>query len=329
MLWSKDDTYVNEPFEKEAHLEAAILEVAQPLFGQERIYLDVKKKIGRKGRSKNIPDGYLLDLTSKKTPKLFVVENELAEHDPLRHIAVQLLQFSLSFEDSWHLVKNIVKEALLADSASWEKCETYATANGFENVDVLLEKAVYADDSFNALVIIDEVPDDLEKVLISRLKFPVDIVPIRRYRDHKGKRLYEFAPFLADAPENEAAPPLPPLDPEELDTIVVPAREDGFEEVFLGEDRWYSVRIHSSRRDKIKYIAAYRVAPESAITHIAPVKSIEQWKETEKFVVNFSESANPIGPIRLVPKSTVKALQASRYTSKTRLDAAKSLDEAF
>jgi len=38
-----------------------------------------------------------LDLSSIKEPKLFLVENELAKHDPLRHIAVQILEFSLSF----------------------------------------------------------------------------------------------------------------------------------------------------------------------------------------------------------------------------------------
>jgi hypothetical protein len=52
----------------------------------------VKKKIGKKGGLRNIPDGYLIDLSDAK-PRLFVVENELAVHDPLRHIAVQILQF--------------------------------------------------------------------------------------------------------------------------------------------------------------------------------------------------------------------------------------------
>jgi hypothetical protein len=33
---------------------------------------------------------------------------------------------------------------------------------------------------------------------------------------------------------------------EDLDTIVVPAREDGFNEVFLGEDCWYKIPMSSS-----------------------------------------------------------------------------------
>ena len=57
----------------------------------------IKKKIGAKGGQRNIPDGYLLDLSGVK-PRLYVIENELASHEPLRHIAVQILEFSLSFE---------------------------------------------------------------------------------------------------------------------------------------------------------------------------------------------------------------------------------------
>jgi hypothetical protein len=45
--------------------------------------------------------------------------------------------------------------------------------------------------------------------------------------------------------------------------------------------------------------AAYQVASISAITDIAPVKSIEPWKDSGKYVVNFSEPAETIGPIPL------------------------------
>jgi hypothetical protein len=41
-----------------------------------------------------------------------VVENELQAHDPLRHIAVQILQFSLSFESEPLGVKKILLDAL-------------------------------------------------------------------------------------------------------------------------------------------------------------------------------------------------------------------------
>ena len=80
---------------------------------------------------------------------------------------------------------------------------------------------------------------------------------------------------------------------------------------------------------KIKYIAAYQIAPISAITHLATVKSIEQWKDSNKYILRFTQPAKKIKPIKLVAKGTVKALQNSRYTSKERLNKAKTLEEAF
>jgi hypothetical protein len=80
---------------------------------------------------------------------------------------------------------------------------------------------------------------------------------------------------------------------------------------------------------RIKYIAAYQVAPVSAITHIAKVHKIEQWKDSNKYVLYFEEAAKPIGPINLVPKGLVKAPQGPRYTSMSRLDDAKTLDDSF
>ena len=330
MLWNKQTVYHEEPFSLESDLEKAILEVSAALFGENRLYLDTKKIIG-KGKTKNIPDGYLIDLSSAKEPKLYVVENELAKHDPLKHISVQILEFSLSFETTPHKVKNIIKEALAERPASLEVCQAYAAKHGFENVDVLLERMIYGEDRFSALVIIDELSEELEKVLITRFQFPVEILTLERYQDQHDQRMYCFEPFLSDvtAPTPPGKSALPPLDPAEIDTIVVPAREDGFQETFMGENRWYSIRIHSSMISKIKYIAVYRVAPESAITHIAPVASIDQWKDTRKYVVNFVGRAAPIGPIALVQKGRGKAPQGPRYTSKSRLDEAKNLDEVF
>src|SRR6266550_1097324 len=115
LVWTKDSKYRRVPYQNEADLEAAILEVQADLFGANRIYLDVKKRIGTKGGVQNIPDGYLIDLNGTK-PRLYVVENELASHDPLRHVAVQILEFSLSFEAEPQGVKSIIFDALSRDS---------------------------------------------------------------------------------------------------------------------------------------------------------------------------------------------------------------------
>ncbi len=119
------------------------------------------------------------------------------------------------------------------------------------------------------------------------------------------------------------------IQPRDVDTIVVPAQEEGFQEVFLRENRWYAIRMHESMIPRIKYIAAYRAAPISAVTHWAPVNNIMPWQDTGKFVVNFTEPAKEIEHINLVPKSRVKAPQAPRYTSFSRLQQAKTLDDLF
>jgi len=115
----------------------------------------------------------------------------------------------------------------------------------------------------------------------------------------------------------------------DLDTIVVSAREDGFQEVFIGQNRWYALRIQSRMIDRIKYIAIYRVAPNSSITHWAEVESINRWGNSNKYVINFKNKAIEIGPISLVPKSRIKAIQAPRYTSIHKLLSAKNLDDVF
>ena len=159
MLWGPKQVYQNEMFELEEDLEAAILEVRDALFGESRIYLDLKKKIGKKGKTTNVPDGYLIDLSSTKEPKLYVVENELVKHEPLKHVAVQILEFSLSFETSPQKIKAHIKEELIKDNDALSKCIDYANENDFENIDFLLETMIYGDNKFNVLVIIDEISE--------------------------------------------------------------------------------------------------------------------------------------------------------------------------
>src|SRR5262249_48079162 len=115
----------------------------------------------------------------------------------------------------------------------------------------------------------------------------------------------------------------------DLDTVVVPALEDGFKRVFLGENRWWAVRIHPSMAKQLKYIAAYVAAPTSAITHYAPIRSIEPWQNTGKMVINFAEPAREITPLKRMKNGRVKHLQGLRYTNFEKLQKATSMDEAF
>ena len=95
--------------------------------------------------------------------------------------------------------------------------------------------------------IIDELGEELETVLISRFKFPVEVTTLKRFKNQNGEILYDFQPFL-----NEVTEDTEKVDISEIDTIVVPAREDGFKEVFIDENCWYVIRLNSSMIPKIK-----------------------------------------------------------------------------
>jgi len=113
-----------------------------------------------------------------------------------------------------------------------------------------------------------------------------------------------------------------------LDTVVVPAQEDGFKEVFLGENCWYSIRIGGGKLKDIKYIAAYQTAPVSAVTHYAKVDSIEPYGDGGKYKLNFEAPAEKIGPI-VYGSAKQGMMQSTRYTSHEKLFTAKALDDLF
>ena len=231
-------------------------------------------------------------------------------------------------------MKSILRETLQKSPEALSVCEGYATKNGFSNIDFLLERMIYSENAFNALLIIDDLEEELESIVRSSLRFPVETLTLTRFRSPAGDAVYQFEPFLYDLSKQSATVAsepgnTPAIDPMEIDTIVVPAREEGFNDVFLKENMWRAVRIHSSMQPKIKYVAAYQVAPVSAITYVAEVSHIEPWKDTGKFALNFKGPAQKIGPVPLVSGGKVSAPQASRYTSFARLQQAKTLDDVF
>ncbi len=69
---------------------------------------------------------------------------------------------------------------------------------------------------------------------------------------------------------------------EAYDLLVLPAHNEGFKKAFLGENAWYPFRIREDRIGKINYIAIYRAAPVSGITHYAKVDRITQFENRKR-----------------------------------------------
>jgi hypothetical protein len=141
-----------------------------------------------------------------------------------------------------------------------------------------------------------------------------------------GLRAFEAPKVIVSAPPKADVQQPTPSTGSEPDTIVVPALKEGFQDVFLGENCWYAIRISGGMLTKIKWIAAYQSQPISAVTHLAPVKHIEPYGDSGKYKVVFSE---PAKPIKLIPYGDAPSgfMQGPRYTTHARLLAAKTVQD--
>jgi hypothetical protein len=118
----------------------------------------------------------------------------------------------------------------------------------------------------------------------------------------------------------------PPPPPTDRNTIIVPAHEDGFKRVFLGENCWYAVRIARKNLKKINYVAAYVTSPVRQITHYAEVKQIEPYGETHKYKLVFAGKPQQVGPIAYGDARPVD-VKHPFYTTFDKLKSAKQLTD--
>lgn len=323
---SGNDIYYLKEYQLEKDFEQDVVANYRHIFGNDTIYIDIKKKIG--DNIVTIPDGYLLDFTFSNTPRLYIIENELSVHDAYKHIGTQLLKFAVSYKQSRLKIKQYILDYLSKSPTNMTFIELKASEMGYRNIDAMLESMIYRD-TVDAIVIIDNSSAELENVL-SHLSMKIDIIEFKAYENGAGNRLYKFIPFNNEVKEFVAARSgAKNVSPEDIDTIIVPAQEEGFQSAFIESNAWWQIRISVSMLDKIKYIAAYRTAPVSAITHVAEVDRIERYKDTNKYILYFRESAKAIPHIELDKDKKGVAPQASRYTNYARLMSATKLSEVF
>lgn len=315
------DIYTQYTYLKEDEFEKMIVDYSSSIFGSAGIYFDIKKLIGTPKKGATIPDGYYLDLTFHNDPRLYLVEVELNSHDVYGHIGEQILRFGISSETDKYKIKNHLLSAVNKDNSKKKKLADYFAKSKYDNINELLDRVIF-ENKPAAIIVIDEATDELFNVM-AQLTMATEVIEAQTYVCG-DKKLHRFSPFkdevMTDLPAN--------TDADELDTIIVPAREDGFNEEFMKNDRWFAIRISGAMIDKIKHIAAYQVAPVSGITYIADVDRIEKYKDTNKYIVFFkSGTVKRLNKVALGKKKL--APQAPRYSSYNAVLSAHTLDDLW
>ena len=323
-LLLKGKVFESYEYALEKDFEEEIVKHSKVIFGENSIYIDVKKKISNENIV-TIPDGYLIDFSFESDPQLYIIENELVKHDPYKHIGQQLLKFAISYKESGRKIKQFLLDHILKSEDKKEFVSASLKKAGYRNIDAFFEEIIF-DKPVSAIVVIDEITSDLENV-ISQLSMRTDILEFQTYTDGK-EQIHKFTPFQQDIISTTERKDSK-IKIEDLDTIVVSARESGFKDTFLGENCWGTIRISSSMIDRIKYIAGYQTNPISAITHYAAVSRIEKNKDTNKYIIYFSGEAKKIDAIKLPVGSKGLAPQAPRYTTLEKLLKAKTMEDVF
>jgi len=322
-------------YEKEHEFEQSVVALADQIFGPSTIYVNVKKRVGND--IVTIPDGYVVDMTEPDTPRLFVVENEIVSHDPFKHIGIQMLKFATSFDDARAPVRKFLMSEIATNKSRLSRLEEGTRRSTSRNVDAYLERAV--DGDFRGLVVIDEARHELHRVL-EKINANISVLELKTFISEDGGRLHQFDTLYDEDEELPLAlaAERPGMSQEERaarrqrrassDTVVVPAREEGFKRVFLGENQWYSIRIGAAMKERIRYIAAYQIAPMSAVTHIAEVKEIRPYQDTGKYVIIFKDPAVELD--RPIPvKESKNAPQGPIYVQREKLLGAERLEDAM
>lgn len=255
----------------EEQLERDVVNNADTIFGERCIYFDMKKKIGN-----TIPDGYLIQITEEGDAYLYFVEIELACHDVYSHVVPQLSKFIVSYKNNKEKLFDILLEAI--DENKLHKIKTLITDTSFSDVKELLRALI--NEEIGILVIVDK----------KETRFCDGIETLNCYYEIEEFKKYVYANKVQyytsinyDAEENVEDYRETFGDTEEdCDTIIVSADIEGFEDTFLGENCWYTVKMAEYRIENIKYIAAYINRPYYHITHYAKVESIIPYEDGYK-----------------------------------------------
>jgi hypothetical protein len=317
--------YESTEFSNEHELERAVVEHSDIIFGEKTVYFDVKREVRKKkGELRGRPDGYLISL-SGGSPKLFIVENEVSEHDEL-DIGQQLMKYQATFREGQYNTKTILQREVKDNKSVSRAVERMLKEASFPNASELFDEVIFRQPP-GYIVVIDEASERLREVL-KVLESPPEVVEIKKYVSSEGT-MYYFSDFEFAQVRQSTSKRLSTLS--EVDTIVCPARPRGFANVFLGQDRWYAIRMSAAMIPQIKYIAMYETKPYSGIRWIGHVQDIKPYQDSDKFDVIISKREKLDNPIKLTPDEYRRGMQprGPKYTKMELIRKAKTLSDIF
>lgn len=325
-----DKRFDEVPFENEAELESATIKNKQHIFGNSCVYFDYKRRTGaRDSRNTGIPDGFLVDFSNSKKPQLFFVEYELESHHLYEHIGPQIMRFYASFETAQRELQLKLTEIIKQDPQIKRELEEQTRETLFENTDSLLSYIIY-DRNVGIILIIDEQTEDLNSLLRRFSEVP-EIIELKKFQKD-DELVYQYDPFRAGVVDVESVrqPRAQRECVEGVDTIVCPAREDGFKEAFLDQGAWWAIRLSPSLIPQLKWIAMYESKPISAIRWIGRIEEngIKPYKNTGKYIIPVKEKTK-VDPIKLDPNKKGVAPQSPRYTTYEKLKSAKHISDLW
>jgi hypothetical protein len=202
VLLAKDGTY-SQTAVKESELESALVKYSKDVFGQRAFYFPVKQKV-ESATKRRATDGLLLDFSIPKSPRFWLVEVELHEHDMMRTVGPQIKNFlsALKNEETLTKVLNTLFEELRRDQSKYEMIRKLIDPK--EEVYHFLHKLLHDESSRGVLIVIDEYVNELDELKEDWFGGQVEVILFRIY-ERSGNKIYYFTPYVAATgfPEKE------------------------------------------------------------------------------------------------------------------------------
>jgi hypothetical protein len=317
---------------READFQSCVAVVANQMFGSSAVYVDVKQ-----GLTSNdivtIPSGYIIDITEASVPRLFIVKAVIARHFPFWNTGVELFKFVTSFDGAQGAIRAFLHEQIAHDTEALTRLEEARKAGQGGDVNAYLDTAVNG--NFRGLVVIDDARDELNQVL-EKINADISVLELKTYEAEDGSRLYQIDTLYGEDEAHdleliggigERARMARRQRLADIDTIIVPTRDETFKRLFVSEGQWFPVRIAPALKQRIRFIAAYRPAPVNAVTHLAEVRQLKLHDHVGDYTIIFK---GPAQEIRRVPlRDMERTPTGPLFVRKDDLLRADTLEAAF